>query len=97
MSTKFGWCLTGHHEDCWVDKGLLHCDCDCEAHGAQHQERLKNPVPVEDSEIRKIAQTVMNKYDAPKVDRRRKATSYVAIVDDVPATVEELQNKRKNK
>ena len=26
---KLGWCLTGHHEDCWYTVSDLKCECDC--------------------------------------------------------------------
>lgn len=37
MSTKLGWCLTGHHEKCAVTVQKLTCTCPCENHGTEHE------------------------------------------------------------
>jgi len=28
-TTKFGWCLDGYHDDCWVTNGEQVCSCPC--------------------------------------------------------------------
>jgi hypothetical protein len=29
MSKVFGWCITGHHDECWITTADQSCDCEC--------------------------------------------------------------------
>jgi len=35
--SKFGWCLSGQHEECpkQTEDGKLKCSCDCKNHGTK--------------------------------------------------------------
>jgi len=37
-STRFGWCITGHHRDCTreIPSGLYACDCTCHGVDSKH-------------------------------------------------------------
>ena len=29
MSKVLGWCITGHHDECWIVTPQISCDCEC--------------------------------------------------------------------
>lgn len=37
-TSKLGWCITGHHVECWKSVGKLVCGCDCHADNINDKE-----------------------------------------------------------
>lgn len=42
-TTKFGWCLDGYHDDCWVTNGEQVCSCPCHGRRNDHDDEGQRP------------------------------------------------------
>jgi hypothetical protein len=45
VTSRFGWCLVGDHENCRVKVGRATCDCDCKNHGTDQRPALTDVSP----------------------------------------------------